>query len=90
MAVLISVFSTHYFSGPRTAHVIILILHWLFPSVTRHPLYLVHIGIRKAAHVFEFAVFSITVSRNSHEPRRMETELGNDHAFDHRGLCRTG
>jgi VanZ family protein len=61
LAIVISVFSTHYFSGPQTARVIIPILHWLFPSASRHVLHLMHIAIRKAAHVFEFGAFSIAV-----------------------------
>jgi VanZ family protein len=61
VAIVISAFSTHYFSGEQTARVIIPILHWLFPSASRHVLRLMHIGIRKAAHVTEFGIFSITV-----------------------------
>ena len=61
MGVLISVFSTHFFSSERTAHFIIPILHRLFPSASHHALHLVHVGIRKAAHVLEFGAFSIAV-----------------------------
>jgi len=61
VAILISVFSTHYFSGEQTGHVIIPILRWLFPSATLHTLRLLHFGIRKAAHITEFGVFSIAV-----------------------------
>lgn len=61
VAILISVFSTHYFSGEHTGHVIIPILKWLFPSATSHTLRLLHFGIRKAAHITEFGVFSIAV-----------------------------
>src|SRR5580658_5016799 len=61
VAIVISVFSTHYFSGQQTARVIIPILRWLFPSASRHTLHLLHFGIRKAAHITEFAIFSITV-----------------------------
>jgi VanZ family protein len=63
VAIVISVFSTHYFSGPQTARVIIPILRWLFPSASHRALHLMHIGIRKAAHITEFALFSITVFR---------------------------
>jgi VanZ family protein len=60
-AILISVFSTHYFSGTQTGRVIIPILHWLFPAANRHQLHLMHVGIRKLAHVTEFGVFSVTI-----------------------------
>jgi VanZ family protein len=58
---LISLFSTHYFSGQQTGRVIIPILHWLFPAATPRMLHLMHVGIRKLAHVTEFGLFSITV-----------------------------
>jgi VanZ family protein len=58
---LISLFSTHYFSGEETSRVIIPALHWLFPTATPHMLRLMHVGIRKLAHVTEFGLFSITV-----------------------------
>ena len=61
VAIVISVFSTHYFSGEQTARVIIPILGWLFPSASHHMLHLMHVGIRKAAHVTEFGVFSVAV-----------------------------
>lgn len=61
VAILISTFSTHYFSGEHTAQVIIPILRWLFPSASLHTLRLLHFGIRKAAHITEFGVFSIAV-----------------------------
>ena len=61
VATFISLFSTHYFSSEQTARVIIPILHWLFPAATPHMLHLMHVGIRKLAHVMEFGLFSITV-----------------------------
>src|SRR5208283_264510 len=61
VALAISLFSTHYFSGERTARVLIPLLHWLFPAATPRMLRLMHIGIRKMAHVTEFGLFSITV-----------------------------
>jgi VanZ family protein len=63
VAIMISLFSTRYFSGERTAHVIVPILRWLFPAASRQTLRLMHFAIRKAAHVTEFALFSITVFR---------------------------
>jgi len=63
VAILISTFSTHYFSDEQTGRIILPILHWLFPRATQHTLHLMHIGIRKLAHVTEFGVFSTTVFR---------------------------
>ena len=61
IAVLISVFSTHYFSSEQTARIIFPILRWLFPSASHHLLHLLHHLIRKAAHIIEFAIFSTAV-----------------------------
>ncbi len=61
VALLISSFSTHYFSGEETARFIIPFLRWLFPLADAHTLRVLHILIRKAAHVIEFAVFSTAV-----------------------------
>ena len=61
VAILISLFSTHYFSGEETARVIIPLLHWLLPGASHRMLRLMHVGIRKMAHVTEFGLFSITV-----------------------------
>jgi VanZ family protein len=61
VAVLISFFSTHYFSGEETARIIIPLLHWILPGASPRMLRLMHIGIRKMAHVTEFGLFSITV-----------------------------
>jgi VanZ family protein len=58
---LISLFSTQYFSSEQTARVILPMLRWLFPSASHHMLHLMHVGIRKAAHIGEFALFSIAV-----------------------------
>ena len=61
VAILISLFSTHYFSGEETARIIIPLLHWILPGASPRMLRLMHIGIRKMAHVTEFGLFSITV-----------------------------
>ena len=63
VAILISVFSTQYFAAERTGGVILPLLHWLFPWATHRMLHLFNSGIRKAAHVAEFGIFSITVFR---------------------------
>jgi VanZ family protein len=61
VATMISIFSTRYFTGEQTARVIVPVLHWLFPHAAPHLLHLMHVGIRKLAHVTEFGLFSITV-----------------------------
>src|SRR5215470_12385474 len=61
VAVLISVFSTHYFSSQQTARVIIPFLHRLFPFADFRTLGRMHTLIRKLAHVAEFGAFSIAV-----------------------------
>jgi len=61
IAILISIFSTHFFSSQQTARVIIPILRWLFPFASHRTLYLMHVAIRKVAHITEFAAFSIAV-----------------------------
>jgi len=61
VAILISVFSTHFFSYQETARVIMPILQWLFPLASHHTLYLMHVAIRKLAHITEFGAFSIAV-----------------------------
>jgi len=70
IAILISVFSTEYFSGENTARVIFPVLRWLFPSASRHTLHLLHFLIRKMAHVTEFAAFSIAVFHGVRGERR--------------------
>lgn len=61
VAILISFFSTHYFSAQQTGRILIPILHWMFPQASTRTLRLMHFGIRKAAHVTEFGIFSAAV-----------------------------
>ncbi len=61
VAILISTFSSHYFSGEQTARILIPLLHRIFPFATPRELRLTHIAIRKLAHITEFGVFSIAV-----------------------------
>jgi len=69
VAVIISAFSTHYFSSEQTGKFIYPILQWLFPHASHRTLHLLHIGIRKAAHVTEFGIFSVTVFHGIRGPR---------------------
>jgi VanZ family protein len=61
VAAMISSFSTQYFSDQQTSRIIVPLLHWLLPWADARLLHLMHVGIRKLAHVTEFAVFSIAV-----------------------------
>ncbi len=63
VATLMSSFSTHYFSDQQTGRVIVPILRFFFPHASTHLIRLMHIAIRKLAHVTEFGIFSITVFR---------------------------
>lgn len=69
IAIVISLFSTHYFSSEQTARFFIPILRWLFPSASHHLLHLMHVGIRKAAHITEFGIFSVAVFHGVREDR---------------------
>jgi VanZ family protein len=61
VAVLISTFSTHYFSSAESAKFLIPLLRWIFPALSPHTLSRIHTGIRKLAHITEFGVFSTAV-----------------------------
>ncbi len=61
VGLFISLFSTRFFSDEQTARAILPVLRWVFPGAASHMLHLMHIGIRKLAHITEFGVFSITV-----------------------------
>jgi VanZ family protein len=69
VAVLISVFSTYYFSGEQTSRWIIPILHRIFPFASHHTLDRMHTLIRKLAHVTEFGAFSIAIFHGIRGPR---------------------
>ena len=63
VALLISLFSTQYFSSEHTARIIYPLLRWIFPAASPRWLHEAHVVIRKLAHVLEFGVFSVTVFR---------------------------
>jgi VanZ family protein len=69
VAIIISLFSTHYFSAQQTARFIIPILRWLFPGASPHSLRLMHFGIRKLAHITEFGAFSVAIFHGIRGPR---------------------
>jgi VanZ family protein len=69
VAIVISLFSTHYFSAEQTGRVILPILRWLFPGASAHALRLMHFAIRKLAHITEFGVFSVTIFHGIRGPQ---------------------
>jgi VanZ family protein len=69
-AVLISIFSTEYFTPEETGRVILPILRWFLPDAPLGYLLHLHSGIRKLAHIVEFGVFSILVFRALRGPRK--------------------
>jgi VanZ family protein len=69
VAIVISLFSTHYFSAEKTGRIILPILHRLFPAANAHMLRLMHFGIRKLAHITEFGVFSVTIFHGIRGPQ---------------------
>ena len=70
IALMISEFSTHVFSSENTSRIILPLLHWLFPSASQNTLGLMHSGIRKAAHIAEFGMFSAAVFHGIRGQRR--------------------
>jgi VanZ family protein len=69
VAIMISLFSTHYFSAEQTGHLIIPLLHRFWPSMSERELRVAHILFRKMAHVTEFGIFSTAVFHGLRGPR---------------------
>jgi VanZ family protein len=69
-AVVISMFSTHWFTSDNTATIFIPITHWLFPSFSPETLAMLHHITRKCAHLTEYFVFSLLVLRGIRGGRR--------------------
>ncbi len=62
-AVLIWIFSTHWFTAARTSSIILPILRFFFPHASMSFLIRAHDVIRKCAHVFEYFIFSLLLTR---------------------------
>ena len=58
-ACVISILSTDEFSSEHTSRFILPVLRWLFPRADTHTLELMHLVIRKMAHLTEYFIFSI-------------------------------
>ena len=60
---VISILSTDVFSSEHTSRFIVPALHWLFPSASPDTLELLHMLVRKSAHLTEYFIFSILLVR---------------------------
>ncbi len=60
-ACLIWLFSTAWFTSENTSHIIVPILHWLFPNASPHSLAYLHHLVRKAGHFVEYFIFSLLI-----------------------------
>jgi VanZ family protein len=69
-AIVIWTFSTGSFSAQDTSRWILPVLHWLLPHARQRTLLLLHTGIRKLAHVFEYMIFSLVLLRGIRGDRK--------------------
>ena len=60
---VITTFSSGWFSGAQTGSVLLPILRWLFPSATYSQLLFAHMVVRKLAHFVEYLVLSVLLYR---------------------------
>jgi VanZ family protein len=61
--VFISIFSTAGFSSINTSRFIGPLLLWLFPNTSEASLSLIHLIVRKAGHVTEYAILAFLLRR---------------------------
>jgi VanZ family protein len=59
----ILVFSGEEFSARQTSRILGPLLGWLFPGLDVAQLYALHMGVRKAAHVIEYALLGLLAFR---------------------------
>jgi VanZ family protein len=62
-AAAIWVLSTGIFGDAHTSRLFLPLLHWLFPAATQATLLHAHHLIRKSAHITEYFIFSLLMSR---------------------------
>ena len=60
---VISLGSTDLMSAEHTSRFIVPLLHWLKPDISAETLASIHFIVRKAAHVSEYAIFSLLLLR---------------------------
>jgi VanZ family protein len=76
--VAISSFSTGTFTSENTSHVIIPLLHWIFPHASADQLDTMHFFVRKSGHFVEYFIFSLLVLRGflaGHRDHRLRWAL---------------
>ena len=71
-AIVISTFSTSWFTGERTGFYIIPVLATLFPSASNEELRHMHEVIRKLAHFTEYLILSVLLYRALRSGRRFD------------------
>ena len=69
-ATLIWTFSTGWFTGDRTAAIVLPVLSFLFPNASPAELRAIHQGVRKLAHFTEYLVLSVLLYRALRGGRR--------------------
>jgi VanZ family protein len=69
-AALISLFSTEWFTGERTASVLLPLLAWLFPGAAPAELVAMHRAVRKAAHFAEYLILGLLLYEAMRSERR--------------------
>jgi VanZ family protein len=62
-AILISLASSDTFSAVHTSHLIVPILHFLFPGADPETVERLHFLVRKSAHFTEYFIFSVLLFR---------------------------
>jgi len=60
---VITTFSSGWFSGAQTGYFLLPILRWLFPSATYAQLLIAHHVVRKLAHFVEYLVLGVLLYR---------------------------
>ncbi len=65
--------STSVGSAEHTSRFIGPLLRWLFPGITNETLALVHVAVRKCAHVTEYAVLALLLRRALQHTTREDT-----------------
>jgi VanZ family protein len=78
-AVLMSTLSTDTFSSERTSQAVYPLLRWLLPHASDATLEVVHLLIRKSAHVAEYFVFSLLLLRALRAPERERQSQSQSH-----------
>ena len=71
-AIVVSTFSTSWFTGERTGLYIIPVLATLFPQASPDELRNMHQGIRKLAHFVEYLILSVLLYRALRARRRFD------------------